>query len=221
MSDDRKSTLSEISKQTFVAVGPARIAGFTLLTNHLMAQGDDGASSSSDMAKTSMGRLTVAQKMLNEGVHRLLRESGVELPGLIEKKRVAALSAVDRMIEELGATESSDDVRLKIRDPNRFMSETLAKVDELVTDFLAALDSHALDMDTVERQKERDVIKSAVGEIQTISMSINLISINASIEAARAGAAGRGFGVIANEIQTLSMRSQESLQKIMVNVAEG
>lgn len=63
-----------------------------------------------------------------------------------------------------------------------------------------------------------DEIISSVGEIATQS---NLLALNASIEAARAGTQGRGFAVVADEVRTLSQQStsaSEQVRAILVDI---
>lgn len=72
--------------------------------------------------------------------------------------------------------------------------------------------------EAVEKAKEVAKINHLAGAIQEMAEQTTLLSLNASIEAARAGDMGRGFGVVASEIAKLAAQSTETSTDILTIV---
>lgn len=68
--------------------------------------------------------------------------------------------------------------------------------------------------ESIEASKVVDDISTMATAISAIADQINLLSLNASIEAARAGDAGKGFAVVANEIGKLASETASTVENI-------
>ena len=88
------------------------------------------------------------------------------------------------------------------------VQETVQQIDKLVDDVEKSSESMQL------LNEESSNVTSMLKVIEDVAEQTNLLALNAAIEAARAGEAGRGFAVVADEVRTLSQRTSESTEQI-------
>lgn len=114
--------------------------------------------------------------------------------------------------EPVDMQDSIQDITITINDSVSAIASTSeeisAQAEEIAT-VTSALSQVALK--SQDRVKETDEI---LGLIRQFTVQTNLLGLNAAIEAARVGDAGRGFGVVAEEIRKLATNSADSVKKI-------
>lgn len=148
---------------------------------------------------------------------------------------------LDRSVTSMAhQTEEMHAQQRGLQDSSRQMVEGIAEGTQLIRTFDAALGQCAEGVEAaaeqvrglrVDAQRSRQAmsglgqrmaqmqsrsreITRVIGLVETVAFQTKLLSLNASVEAARAGSAGRGFAVVAQEVRALAQRSEDAARTI-------
>ena len=132
----------------------------------------------------------------------------------------AASSGVSAMGEMIGESHMQirhmDEISGRIQEVS---AQTTSELTELNIDMKTVRQSiDYLEQQTSLTKDSVDKISSATDLIAAIASQTSLLSLNASIESARAGQFGKGFGVVADEIQKLAIQSDKAVEEIRIMV---
>ena len=118
---------------------------------------------------------------------------------------------VARNAEE--ASEAARHADQQARDGDKVVNDAIAQIERLAVEVNNSTEAMG------KLKLESDKIGGVLDVIKSVSQQTNLLALNAAIEAARAGEAGRGFAVVADEVRGLAQRTQESTEEIEVLIA--
>ncbi len=111
------------------------------------------------------------------------------------------------------ASSTSDNL-----DSARNAMEELKSVNSNMETMLEQINQHDQSIQTMG-DKSRD-IRKIISIIQGISFQTGLLSLNAAVEAARAGQAGKGFSVVASEVKKLAEQANQASEQIAAQITD-
>lgn len=193
------------------------------LIEAVQREADEVTSAAEELAASANGAASSTQHV-TLAVTEMARSASEQLDAL-----TSASDAVRNLAEDgaviAEATELSDQASAEIR---AAAAQARAEIARALDTLLGARD--VVDASSREIEALREAtgsIDSFVALIADIASQTNLLALNAAIEAARAGAAGQGFAVVAEEVRRLADQSSDaaeevarSVQKIRDRVAE-
>ena len=118
----------------------------------------------------------------------------------------ATVQEVARNAEQASQAAAAADG--EAREGDKVVGEAITQIERLASEVARSTEAMGL------LQQESDKIGSVMDVIKAVAEQTNLLALNAAIEAARAGEAGRGFAVVADEVRGLAQRTQKSTEEI-------
>ncbi|MNI34003.1 Methyl-accepting chemotaxis protein McpC [compost metagenome] len=157
---------------------------------------------SSKTTATAAREIAVATDEISNGAAGLATESekGNELTYHISEQMKQVIEANLEMGTAAADVQSSSEQGI------HYMTELIGKTN-LTEEMMRSM------VEKVDRLKDStNSIRKILDVLNNISKQTNILSLNATIEAARAGAAGKGFMVVADEIRKLADQSKQSIE---------
>ena len=125
------------------------------------------------------------------------------------------------LIDNMGNSSEKNEGQEEQISLDVFVNDTSEVMDYFI-DFMVTSSKYSIDTVTGidEMTDHIEGIFSLLSDVKSIADQTNLLALNAAIEAARAGEAGRGFAVVADEVRNLSVRSNQFNDQIRQRIED-
>ena len=187
-------------------------------------------------SRDELGDLATSFNLFVDKIHAMVRQIAqmtTDLAGLVEQATQQTLRSEQAMQRQREETDqvataihemsaAAQEVALSAQRASQAASETDQQgqaarkvVGNNITGMSSLVDDIRLSGTSLDSlQQDVRSIVSVLDVIRSIAEQTNLLALNAAIEAARAGEAGRGFAVVADEVRALASRTQQSTSEI-------
>ena len=187
---------------------------------NLIASGDlraqDYAEYAGDFAPIRMD-LERIRRSMHDVIRRVI-DASKRVNQMARQMSVSAQELSGNAVSQAGAIDQIDANFSNIKDDLRETADNATVMLDKISEAKGKLAEGNEDMSRVvdsmrEIQSATSSIRNIIKVIDDIAFQTNILSLNAAIEAARAGAHGKGFGVVADEVRALANRSAASAQQ--------